>query len=143
MYDVGQRSHYVSIRMRPTSKAYNSNVLKLAIDCASKKLSLTTMNKADKIRKKVSMGKKSAASLVMLDDKLKGCFLQFLEASSIDIFKEIIRCVQKLYYIEIPNLSRCIDRCLEIHGKCSPHSTNTEELHKLIRQYSAHSLRCV
>ena len=92
--------------MRPTSKAYNSNVLKLAIDCASKKLSLPTMNKADKIRKKVSMGKKSAASLVMLDDKLKGCFLQFLEASSINIFKEIIRCVQKFYNIEFPNLSR-------------------------------------
>ena len=120
MYDVGQRSHYVSIRMRPTSKAYNSNVLKLAIDCASKKLSLPTMNKADKIRKKVSMGKKSAASLVMLDDKLKCCFLQFLEASSINIFKEIIRCVQKFYNIEFPNLSRCIDRCSKIHGKCSP-----------------------
>ena len=93
------------------------------------------MNNPEKIRRKIAAGKFFAAGFLMLDDRLDKCFLQFLEPSSIEIFKKLILSVQAFYNLEFPNLSSCLDKCSKMHGKCSPTSRHCDDLQKTIKQH--------
>ena len=131
----------VYIRIKPYSKSYISSCLKLAIETSTKMLSSSTTN-GDTLRQKLSLGRKQASALMILDDKLKGCFLQFIEPESVDILRNMISCIESFYQIKIQNISTCLDICRARFGSCNNTKTKLQNIEDQIIKQRNVNLEC-
>jgi hypothetical protein len=138
-FDVGKnnKSKTLYIRLTNTSKIFHLTVVKAAIECANKMISSITMKSENKVRQKISDGKKCYAALRLLDDKVDKCFLNSsVELSSLELFRKILKAIQLFYNMKLTNLSNCFDRCYQIPSNCYQEKTQKDELINIIHEYS-------
>ena len=120
-----------------TSKIFHSTVVKVAIECANKMVSSITMKNENKVRQKISDGKKCYAALILLYNKVDKCFLNSsVERSSLELFRKILKAIQLFYNMKLTNLSTCFDRCYQIPSNCCQEKTPKDELINIIHEYS-------